>query len=410
MKKKVIGMVLCTAMAVSLLAGCGGGTSSDAVNSVNETETNEAGTNETGTNEAETNEAEKNETQTSNGNTSSEAFDNFTRPVIKSDGKLTIACIHPKPEVESQKRSILQCQLESENRGWEFQDIVYQSDSEWADLFKNVVNQGVDAIILGSTESMEAKVDLIQDARNKGIGVYSNDNQVVDGVIMNSTMPNGSAAMNLIYKIGNDVGWKGKFGFATAASIQVHSERILPIQAICDIYSNLEVLDTVDSAAGGSDPATYCSDAAKAWFQKYGTEMTGVIASCDFLGMPIAEAAEQNKDLVNPAFFVAGIDGGSDAWSYIRNGSYFKYSYAQPFEMFTHKVFEAIDQIQVKGLNPGDENCILTKAGEVLYSEGLVISQDNVPEVGANINSIFDYYDDTADAWYNWEGTYTVSE
>lgn len=113
---------------------------------------------------------------------------------------------------------------------------------------------------------------------------------------------------------------------------------------------------------------------------------------------------------MNPDLFVAGIDGGSDAWNYIRSGGYFKYSYAQPFEMFTHKVFEAIEQIQVKGLNPGDEGCILAKSGEVLYSEGLVISQENVPEVGANINSAFDYYDDDPDAWYNWEGTYTVSE
>ena len=136
------------------------------------------------------------ETDTSNSSVkgSGGAFDEFERPKLVEDGKLKIACIHPKPEVESQKRSIIQCELEAENRGWEFQDIVYPSDAEWADLFKNVMNQGVDAIILGSTESMEAKVDLIQEARNAGIGVYSNDNQVVPGVIMNSTMPNGIAA------------------------------------------------------------------------------------------------------------------------------------------------------------------------------------------------------------------------
>ena len=300
--------------------------------------------------------------------------------------------------------------MEAEKRGWTFQDVVYQSDSEWADLFKNLINQNVDAIILGSTESMEAKIDLIAEARNKGIGVYSNDNQVVPGVIMNSTMPNGVAAMSLIYKIGNDIGWEGKIAFTTAATIQVHNERIVPIQDICDIYANLEVADTIDCTAGGSDPATYASDSAKTWFQKYGTELTGIIGSCDFYAMPCAEAAQQAGDLVNPDLFVAGIDGGSDAWSYIRNGGYFKYSYAQPFEMFTHKVYEAIEDIQVDGLNPGDEGCIIQEAGEVLYSEGLVITKDNVPEVGANINSVFDYYTDDADEWYNWEGTYTVSE
>lgn len=393
MKKRLLSVLLCAVMTAAMLAGCGDSSGGETAKDDTKTEDN------------------KTEDIGSSAAANEEAFDAYTRPRIVEDGKLTVACIHPKPEVESQKRSILQCELECKNRGWEFQDVVYQLDSEWADLFKNLVSQDVDAIILGSTESMESKIDLIQEARNKGIGIYSNDNQVVDGVIMNSTMPNGSAAMSLIYQIGNDVGWSGKFGFATVASIQVHQERILPIQSICELYSNLEVLETADGNAGGNDPFTYVGDSAKAWFQKYGKEMTGAIGSCDAFAMPMAEAAEQNADLVNPDFFTAGIDGGSDAWSYIRSGGYFKYSYAQPFEMFTHKVFEVIDQIQVQGLNPGDEGCLISVSGEVLYSEGLVVTQDNVPEVGANINSIFDYYDENdKDAWYNWEGTYTVTE
>ena len=68
--------------------------------------------------------------ETANVSTDSGAFDQFARPAIKADGALKIACIHPKPEVESQKRSILQCELESKMRGWTFQDIVYDSDSE----------------------------------------------------------------------------------------------------------------------------------------------------------------------------------------------------------------------------------------------------------------------------------------
>lgn len=392
MKKRFLSITMCAMVIASLLCGCQGSTDKNS------------------TSKSTTDVEESDSSSKTAAKGTGESFDEFTRPRIVEDGKLSVACIHPKPEVESQKRSLAQCELEAKNRGWEFQDIVYNSDAEWADLFKNVMNQNVDAIILGSTESMEAKIDLIQEARNAGIGVYSNDNMVVPGVIMNSTMPNGVAAMRLIYTIGNDIGWTGKLAFATASTIQVHNERIVPIQDICNIYANMEVLDTIDSTAGGNDPSTYTTDSAKAWFQKYGTDITGAIGSCDFFAMPIAEAAEQSTDLVNPDFFVAGIDGGSDAWSYIRSGGWFKYSYAQPFEMFSHKVFEAIDQIQIQGLNPGDDKCILTTAGEVLFSEGLVITEDNVPEVGANINSIFDYYDDDTDAWYNWEGTYTVSE
>ena len=78
--------------------------------------------------------------------------------------------------------------------------------------------------------------------------------------------------------------------------------------------------------------------------------------------------------------------------------------------MFTHKVCEAVDQLQVQGLKPGDDGCILSYAGEILYTEGVVVSRDNVPEVGANINSVYDFYDDDPDAWYNWDGMYTVQE
>lgn len=394
MKKRFLSVLLCIAMVLTFVAGCS--QSEPAAPQTAEPAATNAAPAASGSDKA---------PAVANG-----AFDEFTRPVVKSEGGLKVACIHPKPEVESQKRSLIQCELEAKMRGWQFQDIVYDTDSEWADLFKNVINQGVDVIILGSTESMEAKVGLIAEARNKGIGVYSNDNQVVPGVIMNSTMPNGSAAMSLIYQIGNDYDWTAKIGFVTAAAIQVHQERILPIQAICSVYSNLEVLDTLDAIAGGSDPFTYAGDQSKAWYQKYGKEITGVIGSCDALAMPMAEAAAQYADSLNEDFFCAGIDGGSDAWSYIRNGSYFKYSYAQPFEMFTHKVFECIEDIQVDGLNPGDEGCIISKVGEVLYSEGMVITADNVPEPGANINSLFDYYTDDPSAWYNWEGTYIISE
>lgn len=401
MKKKLLSSILFAAMLLTLAAGCANDAGSSPSGSQSPSQSPSG---------SQSGDQSEPVVQSPTGNPEAGAFDQFTRPVIKTDGGLKIACIHPKPEVESQKRSILQCELESKMRGWTFQDIVYNSDAEWADLFKNVVNQGVDAIILGSTESMEAKLDLIAEARNKGIGVYSNDNQVVPGVIMNSTMPNGSAAMSLIYKIGNDYNWTGKFGFATAATIQVHQERILPIQAICNVYSNMEVLDTLDSGAGGSDPFTYCGDQSKTWYQKYGKEITGVIGSCDALAMPMAEAAAQYANSLNEDFFCAGIDGGSDAWSYIRQGTFFKYSYAQPFEMFTHKVFECIEDIQVQGLNPGDEGCILSKVGEVLYSEGMVVTQENCPAAGMNINSIFDYYTDDPDAWYNWEGTYIISE
>ena len=390
--KKVLSMILTASMAALLLAGCGGAENAPAAApSAQPASSAPSG---------QTDQSASGEKTLAPG-----SFDEFVRPKVVEDGKLRVAYIHTKPSVESQSRSLYQAGIEAAHRGWEFIDMTYNEDTEWSDYMKNAISQGVDAIILGSTESMESKTDLVAQARNAGIGVYSNDNMVVPGVIMNSTMPNGYAAMDLIYTIGEDVGWDANVGIITVPSIQVHVERTDPISAICGVYTNMEVLDTQDGESGAGSPDANAFEIAKTWFQKYGKEINGVVASCDFIGMPVAEAATQSGDLVSPDFWVAGIDGGSTAWTYIRNGGHFKYNYAQPFEMFTHKVFEAIDQIQVQGLNPGDDGCLLSRVGEVIYSEGRVVTPENVPEPGQSIHAAFDYYGgdpDDPDAWYNW--------
>lgn len=334
------------------------------------------------------------------------AFDEFTRPKIKADGDLTVAHIHVRPDAESQARCSHQARIESAHRGWTYIQMPYYQDNEFIDKFRNAINQEVDVIILGSVESMESKADLIAEARNKGIGVYGIDNNLVPGILVNSTMPNGIAAMELMYAIGEDCEWQANVTIITAPTIQVHIERTEPIKGLINVYSGLELLDEVDSTSGGNDPAIYASEVTKAWLQKYGKELDGIIGSCDYFSLPATEASAQNPDLVNENFWVAGVDGGVDTWEYIRSGTAFKYSYAQPFELFTHKAFEVIDQIQVKGMNPGDEGCLISRSGAVIYSEGYVVTPDNVPAVGQSIHAVYDYYGmdpDDPDAWFNWK-------
>lgn len=337
------------------------------------------------------------------------AFDEYARPVVKESG-LTLAYIHNFAYNEAEQRKMGQIQLECDNRGWKFVEANYTEDSEWSDAFKNLINQGVDVIVITNTESMQAKSGLIIQARNEGIGVYCCDSEVVPGIIANATMPNGVATEELFYKIGNDYKWTENLGFLTAETFQVHTERVDPAVATCKSYANLNVYEVQDVLAGGSDFITYSADLVKAWLQKYGTELTGVYTSSDTLAFAAAEAAEQSGDLVSEDFFVSGIDGGSECWAKIREGSYFKYSYAQPFELYAHKLCDIIEQIQVMGLNPGDEGCDIDYSGDILYSYGKVITRNNVPDVGANVHTIFDYYDSDPDSWCNWEGTYTVSE
>lgn len=404
MKKRLFSILLCVMLVTTMLIGCG----SDAGGSSTEGGSTEGASN------AESSDTEEDADSSNEGSSASSGsggqFDDYARPVVKSDGDLTIGVLHMKLEAESQARSVAQNEVEAEQRGWKLIDVTWNSDAEWIDCFRNLMNQGVDAIILQNAESMDAKASVIQEAREKGIGVYNNDNMVVPGVIMNSTMPNGVAAMSLMYQIGNDMNWNGNLIFAQQSTIQVSVERVGPMEAVCGVYPNLSILDTLDVTAGGNDIPTYVADSSKAYFQKYGTDLNGYIGSCDYYAMSVVESAQQDPSLVNPDFFIAGIDGGTDVWNYIRNGGYYKYTYSQPFEMFTHKVWDVVDQIQVQGVNPGDSGCDIAYSGETLYSEGKVVTEENVPEVGVNVNSIFDYYTDDADAWYNWEGTYTVVE
>ena len=104
--------------------------------------------------------------------------------------------------------------------------------------------------------------------------------------------------------------------------------------------------------------------------------------------------------------FCVGIDGGRQCWSYIRNGDPMKYSYAQGFELQMHSLCNIIDQIQVKGLNPGDPGCDVSAPQSMLFFRGGIVTKDNVPAVGTSVHQAFDYYDpdekDPEKAWWNW--------
>ncbi len=404
MKRKLVGMILTAVMLTTLFTGCtvSDGSSETKVDTVQE---------EKNSVEGETQEVSEEGVSevTSTGNVNTSDFDDYKRPIIKEEG-LTLAYIHNLAYNEAEQRKMGQIKLECEHRGWNFVEANYNEDSEWSDTFKNLITQGVDCIVITNTESMQAKSPVIIQAREAGIGVYCNDSEVVPGIICNSTMPNGVATEELFYKIGNDSKWTSDIGLLTVEATQVHTERIDPVEATCKSYANMNVLEKIDVTGGGSDFITFTAETVKTWFQKYGTQLKGVYASCDNTAYPAVEAAEQSGDLVDPDFWVAGIDGGSECWARLREGGYFKYNYSQAFEMYSHKLCDVIEQIQVKGLNPGDAGCDIGYSGDILYTYGKVVTQDNVPDVGTNVHMLFDYYDPDPDSWCNWEGTYTVSE
>lgn len=342
------------------------------------------------------------------------AFDDYPRPRVKADGGLTIGFVSDKPEFESVARILQQLRLECIHRGWNLVEVVYENEQDLRDKFLNLINQDVDAIVTFSLTNMESKQDIVARAREAGIGFYNTDCTVVDGVICNSTMPNGMAAAELMYAIGEDGMWSDGMAIITKKSIQVHYERTDVMKAIAECYSTMDIFAEQDIAAVTYDELQAANDFAKTWVTQYGDELTGIITSTDYFGAPVAEALAQAG--IGDEVWVSGFDGGSQVWGYIRNNTPLRYSYAVPDELFIHKVLELIDQIQVKGMNPGDDGCLISRVGETMYCAGIVIDRDNCPEVGTNIHAVFDYYGgdpDDMDAWYNWndgDGAYVVSD
>ena len=342
-----------------------------------------------------------------------EAFDAYARPKIAETPHIGVLQVNLTSE--SCQRIQNQIEIEAAHRGWELTTIYYEDESMWRDSFLNLINQGVDAIICTIVSNADAKVDLIEQARDAGIGVYFVDGGIVDGVIADSTMANSVAAMELLYKIGSDHQWNLNIGVIDNGPMFVAQCRTAPVRAVLgDVYTNMVELAYEDISAAASTMGSMlgAQDTINTWLQQYGEELDCVFSYGDNSAMGAAEMIMAWGDEHGEKVFTASIDGGKRVWSYIRDNTPVKYSYAQPFELYVHNIFELIDQLQVQGLNPGDAGCMIDYAGAIIYASGTVITQENVPEVGTSIHMAFDYYDETiADAWYTWTdgpGAYIV--
>lgn len=323
---------------------------------------------------------------------------------IKPDGKLKVGLLYHNIDTENQARNYQQTKIECAHRGWEFVDGYWNAVDEARTNMLSFITQEVDAIVIGNMD-IKPIADLILAAREEGIGVYNVDCQLIDGVISNACQPNGVAGAELAYKLGQDFMWDAKYAVITNPAIQVQMERTEVAKSIFGEYPGMVMVgeEFVSGEGAAQSRLQQGFDYAKRFFEKEGTELDIIYCSYDGLASACAEAASQLSFDTDCA--IVGVDGGSQAWGLIRAGSNFKYSYAQPTELYNHSTFEIINQLQVLGLNPSDEACDLDYEGQMLYFTGYIVDQSNVPDVGETIHAAFNYYDgDPNDqaAWYNW--------
>lgn len=347
------------------------------------------------------------------------AFDNYPHPVVKdpaTDG-FKLAYVHLYGQSEGNDRYQTQMEIEYTTRGWEFIDCEIENTSQFRTAFETAMNQGADAIICGVTDGFESYADLVAQARNQGIGVYCKDNMVIDGVITNLCDQNAVATMRFAYVIGDDYGWDVDW-CVLSGSPSPHLVKMKPFEGLLTgggfpNFTLLEADYTVTPDASGSEK---CQTQAKAWYQKYKDTNEGIMGIMCCAPDCAIQANEAFKTLGVAAdeFFIATYDDGPSIYSYMREAdSNILYSYSQPLEAFVHYCCELISQIQIEGMNPGDEGCLIEKSGDMLYVQGSIVTKDSVPAIGDSIHTAFDYYDPSdADAWYMWmpENQYIINQ
>lgn len=384
--KKTVAIVVSILMACSLLIGCGSDTASEK-------------TDESKSQSEQTEKAEKTEVKTTG-----ESFDDFVRPNVKSDKEMKVGMLHGTLSYEFTVRMVEQCELECDYRGWEYVDGLFESEADARDVWKTLINEKCDAIIITQLDNLASYSDLIEETRNAGIGLYSCVCGVTNGVIADCTLPSGIAAMELAYKIGQDYGFNANVAIICAVGNQIHQERGRSYEGILNgVFPDYKCIDFQD--AGAIDVSLQnCYDYTQAWLQQYGDDLDVVFGTNDAFAISAAEAVKASGDETGEKTITVGMDGGNDTWSAIREGGPFKISYAQPTELFMHETLELVSQIQIQGLNPGDEGCNISKVGETNYYTGGIVTSENLPESGASIHSIFSYYTepDNEEAWYNW--------
>ena len=66
----------------------------------------------------------------------------------------------------------------------------------------------------------------------------------------------------------------------------MHVERTDVMKALIGVYPSMNVLAEADMSSAQVDELQAANDYTKAWMTKYGDELTGIITSTDYFGVP----------------------------------------------------------------------------------------------------------------------------
>jgi ABC-type sugar transport system substrate-binding protein len=300
------------------------------------------------------------------------------------------------------KRHCHQALIECVHRGWDITYYEATTPMKMREAMDNAITSNVDALVI-TYWTMPAIEDQMIAARKKGIGVYVIDTQLQQGALLSSTAEQGVGAAQMAYYMLSQMGYQGKVGIVTMARELAERERRDVIRALMLAYG-VEVVAAEDL----TNQDTQMDDAFK-WAQnmitKYGKDLDWLIGIWDGLGVSCANAIEQAG--MADSIFTTGMDGGDQVFDMVRNGKGIRCIAVQPYEWYTHMGFEAINQLQVKGIPPLAPESYIDK-GRIIFYKQVLVTRENIPPVGTSIHALWTGYTDDkyskalGEEWWNW--------
>jgi len=363
---------------------------------------------------AETTEAAA-ETTAAAAETTEAAAETTAAETVAQGTPVKVAFISPEQTNESSQRQWKQLQNEVEGRGWEIVatelQATYEADAERT-AFIRVMEKNPDAIVVAYVELNPLK-DLCLEAESKGIGVYIVGEAWVPGMVGSFKSDDSIIGAQIgSYAIERLMGSAKNVGFLDLWMPR-GARRDIVVAAMFE-KGGYDVGNTEHHMVTPEGYTDEIFSTASQWITKYGKDIPFIWVCWDLGGITVANAMAQAGFTENEMFSV-GIDGGAQAWAVIRDGKIpFVASLAEPFEYMMHSCCEAIQQVEVEGLTPGDGKCIVpaTRNVETSYMTK-IITKANVPPIGTKIYEVFDNYKEdpnNPDSWINWGEPYTVQE
>lgn len=360
MKKKMLGVLLSAAMVMTMLAGCGGG-SSDSGDTA-EQEATEAPA-EDGTGDAE--EATEAPAEEEDAAADAEA--------LPGGGSNIIYVITPSHSNPFFKTEADTASAKAKELGYEVKASSHDDDAtKQSELFDGAIADKAAAIICDNAGA-DATVEAVQKARDAGIPTFLIDREInADGVAISQIVANNYQGAKAIAEAWvEDMGEEGKYAELLGKESDTNAGvRSSAFHEVIDQYDTFEMV--VQQTANWEQTEAY--DKTETILQS-NPEITGIVCGNDTMAVGAAEACKANN---RTDIKIIGVDGSDEAAAKIKAGE-MTGTALQQCALIAEMAVEQADQYLKEGSTGLDEkqlvDCVAITADNVDNLKTFVYSE-----------------------------------